>query len=75
MCLSNQTDDHNVMVPSMGNTLKHSYLGFIAGLRHEMLEPRRGKTEFESSQTPQEPLRTACWPISKRRSMDIAGKH
>ena len=40
MCLSNQTDDHNVMVPSMGNTLKLSYLGFIAGLRHEMLEPR-----------------------------------
>ena len=56
MCLSNQADDHSAMAPSMGNTLKHSYRGLITGLRHEIHESRRGKTEFESSQpqTPQE---------------------
>jgi len=48
------------MADSMWNTSKQRYLGFITGLRHEMLEPRRGKTEFESPQpqTPQEPLKT-----------------
>ena len=58
MCLSNQADDHSGMAPSMGSILKLCYLGLITGLRHEIHEPCRGKTEFESSQTPQELLNT-----------------
>ena len=48
------------MNASVGDTLKHRYLGFITGLRPEMFEPRRGKPDFDSSQpqTLQEPLKT-----------------
>ena len=46
MCLSNQADNRNAMNASVGNTLK-LYLGFVSGLRHEIIEPCPGPSRKE----------------------------